>query len=125
MISSRKQVTRGMKFRYFGYVVAAGPVSEKRLKEEYNVGNCRLAVQMYFYDNHDLFLSKEKILLPEGYWNTGRFVKKGWMSSWEYFDGLETGDVIYAERVRNGDGELIKKTAGRSMIHTGRLVVIL
>lgn len=49
----------------FGYDYLRGPVSREELQKEITKGNCRLAVQDYFYINHGLYLSKEEVILSD------------------------------------------------------------
>lgn len=81
------------KLRYFAYKFdkGGGPLSKKLLKEKIISGNCRLAVQDYFFSIHNLYLKPKDILLPYAYYNIGHFVT--------LFD--KAGDILYAEKLRN------------------------
>ena len=98
-----------MPLKSFSYKFDAGPLTTKEeLRGDWHVGNCRRALQYYFYAMRGLFLLPEEVLCPEAYYKTGEFVfKKG-----ETVDlhKLQTGDVIYAERIRAKDGSLINKS---------------
>jgi hypothetical protein len=82
--------------------------TKEELRGDWHVGNCRRALQYYFYVMRGLFLLPEEVLCPEAYYKTGEFVfKKG-----EIVDitKLQTGDIIYAERIRAKDGSLVDKS---------------
>lgn len=95
----------------FKYSYLAGPLPKDRLKQEIQEikeGNCRLAVQVYFYNTHNVYFEPEKILNPNGYKNTGEFVFK--VGDVLDFKEAKTGDVIYAENIVNKKGETISKS---------------
>ena len=71
-------------------------------------GNCRLALQDYFLVFHDKIFMESDLLNPEAYLQTGIFLKQS--ASDDFFAGLPTGAVIYAERVRTKDGRRAAKT---------------
>lgn len=81
------------KLRYFSYKFdkGCGPLSKKLLQGKITSGNCRLAVQDYFFSVHNLYLKPKDILLPFAYHKIGYFV--------DLFD--KAGDIIYAEKLRN------------------------
>jgi len=66
-------------------------------------GNCRLAVQDYFYTLHGLYLGREDVVLPEAIKGKGVTIKE-LQGDVHFFDDLEVGDIVYAERVRNRGG---------------------
>lgn len=84
----------------YKYNKGSGPLSLSKLKGKIKTGNCRLAVQDYFYIVHNLYLKPEEILLPAAFRKVGRFVK---------ITDLKPGDLIYAERLRNKEGKTIYK----------------
>ena len=85
--------------RQFSYDYQSGPFeSERDLAGPWNVGNCRRAVQHYFYSNHALFLSRDHALYPDLLWKTGSFVI--YHGDPIDFGILQTGDIIFADRVR-------------------------
>lgn len=89
------------KLRYFSYKFdkGSGPLPKKLLKGKIISGNCRLAVQDYFFSIHNYYLKPKDILLPLAYQKVGTFVK--------LFE--KGGDIIYAENVRNKKEEVIYK----------------
>lgn len=92
------------KLSSFRYNFQKGPVTEREIERPITEGNCRLAIQEYFTVFDGSFFSKNDLLNPHGYLHTGKFIKKG-NGSHSFFDNLPTGAVIYAERIRNKDGE--------------------
>ncbi len=92
----------------FIYKFNEGPlVSEKELSGEWNIGNCRRAVQYYLWFEKKLFLAPQQILCPAAYRETGSFVTgNGQKFS---FNLLEKGDIIYAEKIRGKNGENLDK----------------
>lgn len=95
----------------FSYKYLAGPVlREKELNENFVEGNCRFALQLYFYRIHNRFFERDEIYLPGGYKVWGRFVFKE-----EDIDplGLEPGDVLYAQNLRNKEGRQVDKSLER------------
>lgn len=93
----------------FTYKFNAGPVgSEEELLSDWGEGNCRRAVQLYIFENKNLFLGPEKILCPEAYNKTGVFIiQKGQKFSFEL---LANGDIVYAEKIKNKNGEEVDKS---------------
>lgn len=88
----------------FTYDIKSGPVeTPDELTAPISKGNCRLAVQVYFYFVHGLWLRPEQVLCPALYRATGRLMGE------RFSDGLE-GDVILAERIRNKEGSLIDRS---------------
>lgn len=81
------------KLRHFSYKFdkGGGPLSKKLLQGKITSGNCRLAVQDYFFSVHNLYLKPKDILLPFAYHKVGCFV--------DLFD--QAGDIIYAEKLRD------------------------
>ncbi|MDE1925439.1 MAG: hypothetical protein KGH79_04690 [Patescibacteria group bacterium] len=87
----------------FTYKYLIGPVEtpveiDGTIKE----GNCRLALQLYFYRIHKKFLERDEVYLPGGYKTLGHFVFKEEPIS---FDKLKEGDILYAQNFRNKKGE--------------------
>lgn len=78
----------------------AGPLSLKKLQGKISNGNCRLAVQDYYYQVHKLYLKPKQILLPTAFKKVGKFVET---------TNLQPGDLIYAEKLRNKKGEIVFK----------------
>lgn len=87
----------------FTYKYLTGPVKtpleiDGAIKE----GNCRLALQLYFYRIHKKFLEQDEVYLPGGYKTLGQFVFKEEPID---FDALQAGDILYAQNLRNKKGE--------------------
>lgn len=94
----------------FTYKFDAGPLAEEALRAgDFKKGNCRLAIQDYLYQIKGLYISSENILLPRGFRETGNFVKR--FEDKDYsFSELERGDVIYAEKIRDKNDNLVDKS---------------
>jgi hypothetical protein len=93
----------------FIYKFDAGPVaSSEELLSDWNEGNCRRAVQLYAFGKKNLFLKPEQVLCPAAYNETGIFVinKDQAFSS----ESLVDSDIIYAEKIRNKNGEEVDKS---------------
>jgi hypothetical protein len=91
----------------FRYQYLAGPVlTESELHSKFTEGNCRFALQLYFFRIHGKFFERDNIYLPGGYKVWGNFLYKE-----ESFDltKMKTGDVIYAQNLRNKAGALVDK----------------
>lgn len=99
------------KLRVFSYKFdkGSGPLSLNALQKSIKKGNCRLAIQDYYYLVHKLYLKPEEILLPRAYKITGRFISSFNGDIDSFLANLEQGDIIYAERLRNKKGEMIYK----------------
>ena len=99
----------------FDYRFDAGPLgSADELAGEWDEGNCRRAVQLYLFSMRGEFLEPDRVLCPEIYNQTGIFV----IDVGEQFDfkRLTSGDVIFAERLKDGRGTEVNcgRTAFRS-----------
>ncbi len=91
----------------FDYAYLAGPVDTiDEMEADIKEGNCRFALQLYFYRLHNRFFEKDEIYLPGGYKVLGRFVFKEEPID---FDKLKKGDILYAQNLRNKRGEVLKK----------------
>ena len=91
----------------FAYKYLAGPVeSADEFGSTVVEGNCRLALQLYFYRVHRIFFQKNDIYLPGGYKVWGTFVYKEESID---FDALQPGDVIYAQNLRGRRGQELLK----------------
>ena len=90
----------------FVYQYLAGPVDSRDLLTQVTEGNCRYALQLYFYDVHGIWLEKDEIYLPGGYKQLGTFVVKE-----EAVDvsQLQPGDVIYAQNLKKKNGESLNR----------------
>ncbi|CAN5699082.1 hypothetical protein BH11PAT2_BH11PAT2_05250 [soil metagenome] len=91
----------------FVYKYLIGPVESV---ETFNLpvteGNCRLALQLYYYRIHGIFFQKDDIYLPGGYKVWGQFIFKEEPID---FDKLKLGDVIYAQNFRGKRGQELLK----------------
>lgn len=86
----------------FVYQYLAGPVNcATDLDIDFDVGNCRFALQLYFYRVHSIFLEKDDIYLPGGYKTLGTFI---YQEEPIEFDNLESGDIVYAQNLCNKNG---------------------
>lgn len=102
--------------RSFTYDYEAGPLPLDKLKLQIKKGNCRLAVQDYFFTVHGLYLEPKQILLPGAYRRTGKFIKQFSGKLADFRKKLKKGDVVYAERKRLGKN---KEKKGRiRRLHT-------
>lgn len=88
------------KLHNFKYNYFRGPISLDDLQTEITEGNCRLAVQDYFYTNHGLYLNREELILSERMIN-GSDVKKNQGDIVDFFSDLKEGDIVYADKLRN------------------------
>ncbi len=95
----------------FAYRYLAGPVeTAEELDLGVKEGNCRFALQLYFYRKYGIFLKKDDVYLPGGYKVLGRFIFQE-----EPFDFniLKTGDILYAQNLRNKEGKEVDKSLER------------
>jgi hypothetical protein len=92
----------------FIYTYLAGPVdTPEEIDAGVTEGNCRFALQLYFYRKHGIFFQKDDIYLPDGYNTTGKFIFKEEPID---FDKLLPGDVVYAQNLRSKEGDEIDKS---------------
>lgn len=86
-----------IKLEIFEYEFRTGPFdSPEDFKVKISKGNCRLAVQLYFFRTHNLFLKPEQVLNPYAFRNTGKFV---FQNESVDFRRTRNSDVIYAEKL--------------------------
>lgn len=91
----------------FTYRYLAGPVlTAKEIDDGVTEGNCRFALQLYFYRLHTIFFERDQIYLPGGYKVLGEFIFKEEPID---FNLLKPGDVLYAQNWRNKEGKLLEK----------------
>lgn len=91
----------------FLYKYLEGPVEDpKMIDAGITTGNCRLALQLYFYKIHNKFFGRDEIYLPGGYKSLGEFIHK---EETVDFDELKEGDIIFAQNLRGKGGDLLKK----------------
>jgi hypothetical protein len=87
----------------FTYAYLSGPRDmEAELVMPITEGNCRLAIQLYYYRLHQLFIPKFDIYLPGGYKKLGRFVFEE--TEIDFFK-LLPGDIVYAQNIKNKRNE--------------------
>jgi hypothetical protein len=94
------------KLAEFQYAYTHGPLdTEAELLSGFATGNCRRAVQDFFYKRANLFLVPEQIYIPQSYEAQGSFVVK----EGEPFalGPLKEGDVLYAQKLRSKSGRLL------------------
>ncbi len=92
----------------FKYDYTVGPVNSKdQITFPIRAGNCRFAIQLYFYICRGLWLTPEQTLCPALYLSTGCFIQKGSTIDTSH---LEEGDIVLAERIRNKDGQIIDRS---------------
>src|SRR3989344_3789963 len=101
--------TEKKRLSFFKYKFDKGPVSKSKISEPTNEGNCRFALQDFFFVLHKRYFEECELLNPAGYLHTGSFLKKEYAN--DFFDNLPTGAVIYAEKTRNRKNELVDNTA--------------
>lgn len=95
----------------FVYKYLAGPVeTSEEIDAGVAEGNCRFALQLYFYRQHGIFFKKYDIYLPGGYKVLGKFVFKEEPID---FDKLRVGDILYAQTLRNKKGQEVDKSLER------------
>ena len=91
-----------IKLKQFKYQFDKGPLLLKELeKEDFEEGNCRLAIQYYFYKVHGLYIKPNLVLNPRGYEKLGRFIIKEKEFTKDSLEELKEGDVLYADRIRD------------------------
>jgi len=92
----------------FSYQYLAGPVATKaEIEAGVPEGNCRFAIQQWFFELHGLFLKRDEIYLPGGYKVLGAFLFEETAIDW---DALQPGDIIFAENLRNKLGKVIDRS---------------
>ena len=81
------------KLQIFPYDYNSGPLKLKDLNKPLKMGNCRLAIQHYFYCCHHRYFQRKDMLAPRVYCEVGNFVARP-----------NRGDVIFAEKkIRSKD----------------------
>lgn len=95
----------------FVYKYLAGPVdTPEEIDAGVAGGNCRFALQLYFYRKHGVFFEKDEIYLPGGYKVIGKFIFEEEPID---FDKLNAGDVVYAQNLRNKEDKEVDKSLER------------
>lgn len=91
----------------FKYVYLAGPVDiPAEIEAGVIEGNCRFALQLYYYRIHDKFFERDEIYLPGGYKVLGEFIFEEEPLD---FSRLESGDIIFASNLRNKEGKELQR----------------
>lgn len=86
----------------FSYQYLAGPLdSPEAIETGFTEGNCRFALQLYFYRVHDIFLEIDEVYLPGGYEHLGEFIVREQPIDWSL---VQPGDIIYAQNLKKKDG---------------------
>jgi hypothetical protein len=93
----------------FEYSFNSGPLLPEFLDSAPNLGNCRLAIQLYFYRLHYKIFLPDEILCPKSYRETGinihlDFNNQSWISN------VVVGDVVFAERIKDKEGKSIDRS---------------
>ncbi|MDQ1300028.1 MAG: hypothetical protein QG636_696 [Patescibacteria group bacterium] len=89
------------------YKYLLGPVeSAEALNQPVTEGNCRLALQLYYFRVHGIFFQQNDIYLPGGYKAWGEFIFKEEPID---FEKLQPGDVLYAQNFRGKRGQELLK----------------
>jgi len=95
----------------FAYKYLAGPVNTAEdIECGVSEGNCRFALQLYFYRVRNIFLKSDEIYLPGGYKTLGTFIYEEEPVD---FSRLAAGDIVFAENLRNKEGELVDRSLTR------------
>ena len=96
---NRPEMLPSYSYRYY-----EGPLSLEQLQQKPPVGNCRRAVQDYYWTFHGKYLGSEDIVFPEALKNEGIIVKKFQNDTDDFSSDLQTGDIVYAEKLRDSRG---------------------
>lgn len=93
----------------YQYSFNAGPLLPEFLDNSPILGNCRLAIQLYFYRLHNKVFLPDEILCPQSFRETGTkidldFNDHNWMTN------IQIGDVIFAERIKDKDGKFVDRS---------------
>lgn len=86
---------------HYEYSFNDGPLTLPELHQKIDTGNCRLLAQLFFERGNGHFFPLGQLLNPQAYQSLGTFVRTPEDDPATFFDGPETGHVIYAERVRD------------------------
>lgn len=96
---------------FFAYQFDKGPVLEAALSAPIAKGNCRLAAQDFLFVFAGRYFNESELLNPGGYLTTGTFLKQAYAP--DFFEGLPTGAVLYAESIRTKNGVEVDKSPSR------------
>jgi hypothetical protein len=90
------------------YHYLAGPVAVEALSDEYNIGNCRRAAQLWFRLFKNISFQPEEMLNPHCFNQLGDVVSIDFLSSdWE--SALSVGDLIFGERIKDKESQHIDR----------------
>lgn len=95
------------KLHQLSYEFLHGPVPVEGLLGTPSEGNCRLAVQDYFYTQLGIYLEPEEIVPPQAFTGEGMMPLQA-MSDTQIFDLLRRGDIVYAQKLRDSKGRIVK-----------------
>ncbi len=98
------------KLPHFKYDLNAGPRPIEMLTEIPESGNCRLAIQQYFFVSSGTRFNPEEILCPQSFRKTGTEII-GQSDLWNWSQ-LVRGDVLFAERILGKDGGKVDRSRG-------------
>ena len=99
-----------MNLKSFRYKFDKGPLLLKDLKkEDFEEGNCRLAVQYYLYKKHRKYFKSNLILNPNAYKRVGKFIINEDEFDKDSLSKLREGDIIYAHKIRKEDIDIDRK----------------
>lgn len=96
--------------RHFKYQFDKGPLILRDLKrDEFKEGNCRLALQYYFYKIHKKFYKSELLLNPREFNKVGKFIINEGDFNKDSLNLIREGDIIYADKIRKEDIDIDRK----------------
>lgn len=99
---------RPRRLPHFKYNLNAGPETIEALSENPKSGNCRLAIQQYFFVSSGIRFNPEEILCPRSFRETGTEIL-GQTDHWDWSQ-LSRGDVLFAERILGKDGSKVDRS---------------
>lgn len=90
----------------FSYKFDAGPLDVSALGSQFATGNCRRAVQYYYFEAHGYVIKPEQSLCPALFDEVGEFVVRDnhQLSNEAFFSKLLPADLVFAERIVNANG---------------------
>ncbi len=99
-----------LQLKNFAYKFDKGPLLLRDLKEEnFTEGNCRLALQYYFYKIHNKFYRSDLLLNPKAFNKIGKFIIKEGDFNENSLNLLSEGDIIYANRIGRDNKKLSRR----------------
>lgn len=97
---------------HFSYSFLEGPREPKEISLPIREGNCRLFLQIFIAQHFGMLFSPNELLNPAAFEQTGIFIRSEGADREAFFKGLQTGDVIYAEKVAGKNGERLDFSLG-------------